>query len=93
MNEFGRRSYVVQEEGKDIASAKARVTIEIDGKVHTRVELRAPGMIAIIVSPETPDRFAIEMVEQGGRRFTDLRLPPEAGEPLDWQITALGLRK
>lgn len=87
---FGRRSYTVKDDGgQPVESLRAKVTVEIGGKVHTAVELRAPGMIAVLVRPDTPDQFTIEMVESGGRRYTDFRLPPEAGEPLSWQTDAL----
>lgn len=90
MSRFGRRSYTVKDDGgQPIETLRAKVTIEIGGKVHTAVELRAPGMIAVIARPDAPDQFTIEMVESGGRRFTDHRLPPEAGSPLAWQEDAL----
>lgn len=90
MARFGRRSYTVQDDGgQPVESLRAKVTIEIGGKVHTAVELRAPGMIAVVCRPDTPDRFTIEMVETGGRKFTDFRLPPEAGEPAQWQMDAI----
>lgn len=93
MPKFGRRSYAIQDDGGSVKGLHAKVTIEIGGKVHTAVELRAPGLIAVIVKPESPDRFTIEMVEEGGQRFTDFRLPPEAGQPLQWQRDALATKE
>jgi hypothetical protein len=91
---FGRRGYTVKDDnGRPIEQLGAEVTIKIGGKIHTQVSLRTPGMIALIVKPEAPDRFEIEMVEDGGKRYTDVRLPPEAGDPLPWQLHALGTEK
>jgi hypothetical protein len=90
MSKFGRRSYTVKDDGgQSIETLRAKVTIEISGKTHTVVELRAPGMIAVLARPDSPDQFSIEIVESGGRRYTDFRLPPEAGAPLAWQEDAL----
>jgi hypothetical protein len=89
-NRFGRRSYTVKDDGgQPVEGLKAKVTIEIGGRVHTAVELRAPGLIAVVCRPDAPDTFTIEMVESGGRRFTDFRLPPEAGAPTQWQVDAI----
>lgn len=88
--DFSRRLYEVKDaQGRPVSDLKARVTIDIGGKVHTQVELRAPGLIAVVCSPEAPDVFAIEIVEKGGKRFTDMRLPAEAGDVLPWQREAL----
>lgn len=89
-NRFGRRSYTVKDEGgQPVETLRAKVTIEIGGKAHTIVELRAPGLIAVVARPDAPDQFTIEIIEAGGKRFTDFRLPPEAGAPLPWQDDAL----
>lgn len=92
MPEWGRRSYTVKDEGgRSIGLLGAKVTIEIGGKIHSKVELRVPGMIALLAHPERPGEFVIEMVEPGGKRWSDVRLPPESGDILPWQKQALGL--
>lgn len=92
MATFGRRSYTVRDDKASIEDLRGKVRIFIGDKEHTAVQLRAPGMIAIVARPDAPNEFTIEIVEAGGRRYTDHILPAEAGDPLPWQKEALGLK-
>jgi hypothetical protein len=88
--DFSRRSYGV--EGADLDKAKRiSVVVKMDGEVLMNVQLREPGILAIVSRPDEQG-MTLELVEPGGVRFTDYVTPKgdnRALPPTDWQIAAL----
>lgn len=98
--DFSRRQYAARQ-SKDKEFDKAKrigVKISIDGKTLFDLQLREPGMIALISRPDDPDGFSVEIVQPGsepglGPRYTDYRLPGGSQTPLmeEWMYEVLGL--
>lgn len=89
MADLFRRSYQVREEkGRvDLAKAKVEVAVLVDGKIHTRIEARRPGMLAVLGRPD--GSFDIEIVETQ-QRVVDVRVVDERQrDVLDWMKLAL----
>lgn len=87
---FSRRRYVVEGDSLDRAR-RIEVIVKVDGKVLVQVQAREPGLIAFVSKP-LEQGFELDMVEAGGRRYTDQAVPGGTGEPVDeWQYEALGL--
>lgn len=92
MSKFGRRAYQVRDTSDaKVGDLRVRVIVEINGKREIDVQGRNPGLIAILTKPDSPKLIEVEMVEDGGKKHTDIRQPPGAGDPLPWQRAALGL--
>jgi hypothetical protein len=88
MSDFARRPYQIRSDGKtDLAKQKIEVAILVDGKIHTRIQARMPGLTAVIGRED--GSFDIEIVEQGGKRYTDVRAPEDTTALLKWQREAL----
>lgn len=88
---FFRRRYTV--EGKALDEARRiEVHVLIDGKPHTKLQAREPGIVAIVSKPDEQG-FDIEIVEPGGARFVDLQTTAGAveGKLLPWHKQALAL--
>jgi len=92
--DFSRRSYGIEDTKLDSAK-RISVTVKVDGKVVADVQLREPGMVAVVSRPDDQG-FDIELVEPGGVRFTDFSTPDGERRTLavtDWQLEALGLKQ
>lgn len=91
---FSRRAYAI--EGDDLEKAKRiRVKIEIDGHPLVDLQIREPGIIAVISRP-AEQGIAIEIVEPGGVRYLDSGSSMgerRTGPPEPWQVEQLGLQK
>lgn len=87
--DFGRRSYYVA--GPDLDKARRiEVIVRVDGQNVIQVQAREPGLVAVISRPDKQG-IDIEMVEPGGQRYTDIRVPKEGGETPLWALAALGI--
>lgn len=87
---FRRRLYTV--EGDDLDKAKKiQLVVLVDGKPLVQMEAREPGLLAFVSRPDRQG-FDIEAVEVSGPRYTDVRLPEAVGQPLPWQLDALGVK-
>lgn len=88
--DFARRAYLIQ--GSDLDEAKSiRVKVEIDGKQHADMQIREPGLLAVVSRPDQQG-IMLEVVQPGGVRYVDHRLPngePVTPPPTDWQIQAI----
>jgi len=94
-DDFTRRQYTVkQSEAGELDNARRiEVTVKIDGRSYLNIQLREPGMLALVSKPKE-DGFDVEILTpDGGKRFTDLRLPSGAHTPPvePWQWDALNL--
>lgn len=91
MPDLFRRSYQVREDKadkrEDLKNAKVEVAVIIGGKVHTRIEARRPGMLAVLGRAD--GSFDIEIVETQ-QRTTDVRVADERQrDVLPWQVDAM----
>jgi hypothetical protein len=86
--DFSRRSYAV--EGGDLGKGKLEVLVRLAGKTLMQLELREPGMVAIISHP-SEEGVRAELVAPGGRR--EAPGGPEQMALLEWQAEALGVGK
>jgi hypothetical protein len=91
--DFTRRQYKVQQsDEKELDKARRiELSLKIDGRPYLNIQLREPGILAIVSRPDDPDGFEVEIVTPGGKRYTDMRLPSGAHTPPleDWQCQAL----
>lgn len=90
MPDWTRRVYTVRSDDSS-PLARAEVLVRIGGKTHTHTELRNPGLIALVCSPEKPDTFTVEIIEAKGQRYTDVRVPDREVALLPWHKLALGV--
>jgi hypothetical protein len=93
-SQFGRRQYTIEGDDLDKAS-KIRVVVYIDNQKIVDVQAREPGILAVVSKPDEQG-MDVEIVEPGGARFVDYKLP--SGEqvtpsPEAWQLDALGLKR
>jgi hypothetical protein len=90
-SDFNRRSYTVEDPALDSAR-KIEVIVKVDGKTYVHTEAREPGIIAFVSRPKDQG-FAIEIVQRGGRRYTDVMAPADMRDDAlkPWQVEALGL--
>lgn len=98
--DFSRRQYGVQQ-SKDKEFDKAKrigVKVIVDGRTLFDLQLREPGMIALVSRPDDPEGFSVEIVQPGskpgmGPRYTDYRLPDGSQTPQmeEWMYEVLGL--
>lgn len=99
-SDFNRRQYSVKQT-KDKELDKARriaVKITVDGRTLFDMQLREPGLLAIVSRPDDLEGFDIEIVQRNaqpnmGARYTDYRLPDGSQAPAveDWMFKVLGL--
>lgn len=90
-SDFNRRTYTV--EGPELEKARRiEIIIKIDGVEHVHLQAREPGIVAFVSRPQDQG-FNIDIVQSGGRRYTDFMEPADMRNDvvLDWQILALGL--
>ena len=90
MSKYARRSYVVRND-IPISAEQAEVIVKVGGKTHTHIQMRTPGMVAIVSRPDKPNEFSVEIVEQAGQKFIDRRVPADQTVPMQWQKDALGI--
>lgn len=84
---FSRRTYLME---SNLRKAKtAEVLLRVDGQIVIKMQLRDPGLVALIAKKEG---LQIETVEQGDTRYTDMMTPRTVKEsaPLPWQLDLLG---
>jgi len=81
-DDFNRRQYQIrQSDEKELDKARrVGIRITIDGRTFLDLQLREPGMFAIISRPDEKDGFDIEIVGRNtkpgmGFRHSDLRAP------------------
>lgn len=88
--EFNRRSYSIQPEKGELDDARIEVVLKINGKTYAHLQLREPGLVALVSRPDD-EGIDVEIVGPGGVRFTDLRLPSGESTPdlSQWQKDAL----
>jgi hypothetical protein len=86
--DFGRRAYYVE---GDIE--KVELIVKINGKPHSVLTFREPGLLAIVSKPNEEGLW-IEHVEQGGPRYTDEMSKQAVAEqiPREWQFEAIGVK-
>ena len=86
--DFSRRGYYVA----DLEGKKVEVVLRVDGEVQAQLQLREPGLVAV-VSRHDEDGFWIEVVGPGGIRYTDPTTPQTVAEQRlqPWHLEALGL--
>lgn len=87
---FSRRRYVVEGEILDKKGTLIEVIVMINGKQHTRVQCREPGIVAVVSKPDDQG-FEIDMIEHTKGGFVDRAVPEADGSPLDWHFQALGI--
>lgn len=72
--DFNRRWYHYGQDPKQRELDRARrvsFKVAVDGKTLIDMELREPGLVALISRPDD-DGFEIQIVEPGGKRFHDV---------------------
>jgi len=99
-DDFNRRQYAVKQ-GDEKELDRARrigVKITIDGRTLFDMQMREPGLLAIISRPDDNDGFHVEIVQRNtepgmGPRYTDFRLPDGSHAPPieEWMYEVLGL--
>lgn len=89
--DFHRRHYTIQGELED---KRIEVSVKVGGKTMVQVELREPGVLAIVSRPEE-EGIDVEIVGPGGVRYTDVRLPSGQSTPplTPWLRDALFAKK
>ncbi len=95
--DFSRRRYTI--EGEDLDKARSiRTIIQIDGKILVNIQLREPGIVAVISRPDEQG-LDIEIIEAGSEpgmapRYVDYKLPTGQmlEEPKAWQKEELHLK-
>lgn len=89
--DFNRRTYDVDDPALEKAK-RIEVIVKVDGKTMVHAQAREPGIIAFVSRPQDPG-FRIEVVQPGGRRFTDTMMPADMrdDEIKAWHVEALGL--
>jgi hypothetical protein len=99
--DFARRGYYIEDdrepdkkgELKPGQLEKARlmqVVFYIDGKKFAQMEVREPGMLAVVSKPNE-EGIRLEVVQPGGVRFTDHMTPEETAAQtlLPWHKNAV----
>lgn len=86
IDDFQRRYYRYDQDNGELDRARHIVfLVKVDGKTLIEMQLREPGLVALISRPDD-DGFLIEVVEPGGRRFVDVARPGSTDtEVLGWQ--------
>lgn len=86
--DFSRRAYDMQSE--DFEDARIEVIVRVNGRQFMQVQMREPGMIALVSRPDD-EGIQLEMIEPRAGLFTDIRLPSGAMSPgvTKWQQLAL----
>lgn len=100
-DDFNRRQYkVVQSEDKELDKARRiGLKLTIDGRVFLDLQLREPGIFAIVSRPDDEEGFVVEIVGRNtkpgmGYRHSDLRAPNGGSIVLkidEWMWKVLGL--
>lgn len=99
---FARRGYYIEDDNQpdkktgkveegQLAKAKLmQCVFYIDGKKYAQLEVREPGMIAILSRPDE-EGIRLEVIQPGGVRFTDYMTPEEtaAQKLLRWHTDAI----
>lgn len=86
---MSRRGYYI--ENTEGARPSLKLIVQIDDKPYAQLELKGPGLLAVIARPDDPAGFWIEIVQPGQTRFVD-ELTPESVEEQqlrDWQSQVL----
>lgn len=86
--DFSRRGYDMQSE--DFDKARIEVIVRVNGRQFLQVQMREPGMIALVSRPDD-EGIQLEMVEARQNVHTDMRLPSGSMTPplAKWQTDAL----
>lgn len=100
-DDFNRRQYQVRQSDEKELDAARRIglVLTIDGRKYLDIQLREPGIFAIVSRPNEKEGFDIEIVGRNtkpgmGYRHTDLRAPSGGSVVIkvaDWMWEALGL--
>lgn len=70
--DFNRRSYMYDQENGELDRARrVSVQVKVDNRTLIDIQLREPGILALISRPDE-DGIRLEVVEPGGRRFVDV---------------------
>lgn len=93
VDDFQARRYQVSQDQKNKELDKAQrieLSVKIDGRQFINMQLREPGMIAVVSRPDDPDGFNVEVVEPSRSQFIDLRVPDTREVVLaEWHQLAL----
>lgn len=87
-NDFNRRHYEIQ---GDLEGAKMQVMVKMDGRPWMTIELREPGVLALVSRPDR-DGIDVELIGPGGVRYTDIRMPSGSNQTMpmpQWAHDAL----
>lgn len=99
-DDFTRRQYgIKQSDDKELDKARRiAVKITVDGRTLFDLQMREPGILAIVSRPDDPDGFTVDIVQRNsepgmGPRYTDYRLPDgsQTQQVEDWMFEELGL--
>lgn len=91
-DKFSRRRYTV--EGPDLDKArKIELIVKIDGKTMVHMQAREPGIVAFVSKP-LDQGFEIDIVEAGGKRYSDVMAPDSPPTKIcPWQLDALEIKR
>lgn len=88
VNDFHRRWYHYDQDEKQKELDRARrvsFQVSADGRKLIDMELREPGIIALISRPDD-DGFMVEVVEPGARKYNDVAVMAQIDTSiLPWQ--------
>lgn len=86
--DFARRAYYI-----DGDIDKVELIVKINGKTHSQLTFREPGMLAVVSLPGENGLW-IEHVQPGGVRYTDVPTGEAVRDqiPREWQYDALGVK-
>lgn len=92
-SDLGRRAYYLEPDGS-FEGKRVEVLITVEGKTLARLQLREPGMVALVSKPDE-EGIWLEVVSPGGIRYTDHQTPETVAEQQlpKWQADALGVRE
>ena len=96
-SDFVRRAYYIDDEpgtkGTLEGAKRLEVVFLIDGKRYAQLQLREPGMLAIVSKPDETGIW-LERIEYGKVRYTDRMSKDdvEVQQLRPWQIEILGLK-
>lgn len=91
--DFNRRRYVIESDAFEKAK-RIEVKVFVDGKQFAHMQVREPGLIAVVSAANDPG-IELDIVEGSGKRYTDYFTPSgERTEPVAaWQFELLGIEK
>jgi hypothetical protein len=89
---FARRAYYIEDPA--FAKKTVELVVRVEGQQVARLQLREPGLIAVVSKPDE-EGFWLETVSPDGVRYLDV-VPddPQAEQAVrDWQTEAIGLKR